>query len=196
MTVAADALTIEGGARIASTTFGPKPGGDIAVTVAHDVTLSGSGPNGASEITASAQPGSSGQAGQVVLMAGGAIALSGGAKATSSTAGRATAAPCRSRRGGPLTLTGFGSGIIASATSTASGNAGSVTVAAPQITITAGAEIASTTAGTGAGGSVDVTTPGALVLNGAGDREHPDRRLGDRAAIGRGRLGERECRHA
>jgi large exoprotein involved in heme utilization and adhesion len=43
-----------------------------------------------------------------------------------------------------------------------------VKVAAPQITITRGAGIASTTAGTGAGGSVDVTT-GALVLNGGGD---------------------------
>ena len=87
MTVAADALTVEGGAQIASTTAGPGKGGDIAVTVANGVTLSGSGPNGASGITASAQPGSSGQAGEVVLMAGGAIALSGGAKVTSSTAG-------------------------------------------------------------------------------------------------------------
>jgi hypothetical protein len=54
---------------------------------------------------------------------------------------------------GPLTLTDPGSGITASATSTASGNAGSVTVNAPQITLTTGAEISSTTAGTGAGGS-------------------------------------------
>ena len=52
----------------------------------------------------------------------------------------------------PLSLSGAGSGIIASANSTASGNAGPVTVTAPQITIATGAEIASTTAGTGAGG--------------------------------------------
>ena len=45
-----------------------------------------------------------------------------------------------------------GTGIIASATGTAGGNAGSVSVGAPQITLTTGAEIASTTAGTGAGG--------------------------------------------
>jgi large exoprotein involved in heme utilization and adhesion len=38
-------------------------------------------------------------------------------------------------------------------------------VNAPQITVTSGAEVASTTAGTGAGGSVSVTTPGALVLD-------------------------------
>jgi large exoprotein involved in heme utilization and adhesion len=41
-------------------------------------------------------------------------------------------------------------------------------VSAPQITVTSGAEIASTTAGTGAGGPVSVTTPGALVLDGMG----------------------------
>jgi large exoprotein involved in heme utilization and adhesion len=63
-------------------------------------------------------------------------------------------------------LTDPGSGIVASATSTASGNAGSVTANALQITLMTGAEIASTTAGTGAGGSVDVTTPGALALGG------------------------------
>jgi large exoprotein involved in heme utilization and adhesion len=65
-------------------------------------------------------------------------------------------------------LTDPGSGIIASATSTANGNAGSVAVTAPRITLMTGAEIASTTAGTGAGGSVSVTTPGSLVLDGAG----------------------------
>jgi hypothetical protein len=41
-------------------------------------------------------------------------------------------------------------------------------VAAPQITILRGGQIASTTAGTGAGGSVTVTTPGAPVVDGAG----------------------------
>jgi large exoprotein involved in heme utilization and adhesion len=169
VTVAADALTVEGGARIASTTFGPGRAGDIAVTVANGVTLSGSGPNGASAITASAQPGSSGRAGQVILIAGGAVALSDGAKATSSTAGAGDGGTVQVTAGGPLTLTGFGSGIIASASSTASGNAGSVTVTAPQITLLSGAEISSTTAGTGAGGSVNVSTPGALLLSGGGD---------------------------
>ena len=43
-----------------------------------------------------------------------------------------------------------------------------MTVTAPQIAITTGAEISSTAAGTGAGGAVTVMTPGALVLDGAG----------------------------
>ena len=169
VTIAADALAIEGGARIASTTFGPGKAGDIAVTVANGVTLSGTGPTGASGITAAAQIGSRGQAGEVNLIAGGAIALSGGAKVTSSTAGSGNGGTVEVTAKGPLSLSDPGSGIIASATSTASGNAGSVMVGAPQIALISGAEIASATAGTGAGGSVSVTTPGALVLNGNGD---------------------------
>src|SRR5207237_618902 len=87
VTVSAGTLTVEGGAQIASTTAGPGKGGEIDVTVANGVTLSGTGPNGASGISAAALPGSSGSAGPVVLKAGGAIWLSGGAQVTSSTEG-------------------------------------------------------------------------------------------------------------
>ena len=138
------------------------------MTVANGVTLAGSGPNGASGISAAALPGSSGAAGEVVLTAGGAIALSGGAEATSSTAGMGKGGSVQVTAGGPLTLTGSGTAIIASASATASGDAGSVMANAPQITVKSGAEISSTTAGTGAGGLVMVMTPGALVLDGAG----------------------------
>jgi large exoprotein involved in heme utilization and adhesion len=169
--VSANALTIEGGAQIASSTASSLEtgkGGDVTVTVANGVTLSGVGPTGASGITAEARQGSSGRAGEVVLTAGGAIALSGGAKATSSTAGAGNGGTVRVTAGGPVSLTGSGTGIIASTASTASGNAGSVMANAPQITVTSGAEIASTTAGTGMGGPVNVMTPGMLALDGVG----------------------------
>jgi hypothetical protein len=141
----------------------------VGVKITDDVTLSGVAADGtASGITAAALPGSSGQAGQVVLTAGGMIALSGGAEVSSSTAGLGNGGSVQVMAQGPLSLTDPGSGIVALAMPTASGNAGSVTVTAPQITLTTGAEIASTTAGSGAGGSVTVTTPGVLVLNGTG----------------------------
>jgi filamentous hemagglutinin family protein len=168
VTVNAGSLTVQGGAQIASSTAGPGKGGNVGVEVVNDISLSGAGLAEASGITTSAEPGSSGDAGQVVLMAGGAIALSGGAQVTSSTAGTGDGGTVRVVAQGPLSLSDSGSGIIASATSTASGNAGSVMVGAPQITLMTGAEIASTTAGTGNGGSVHVTTPGALVLDGLG----------------------------
>jgi large exoprotein involved in heme utilization and adhesion len=70
---------------------------------------------------------------------------------------------------GALAIEGAGSGIAATTQVGTTGNAGSVTVSAGRITIAAGGEVASTTAGTGAGGSVVVTTLGALVLDGAGN---------------------------
>ena len=63
---------------------------------------------------------------------------------------------------------GSGSQIATLTEPGTTGNAGSVAVTAPRITIASGAEIASTTAGTGAGGSVLATTPGMLVRDGAG----------------------------
>jgi large exoprotein involved in heme utilization and adhesion len=168
VTVNANALTVAGGAQIASTTAGPSKGGDVDVSIANAVNLTGTGPNGASGITASALQGSAGQAGDVVLMAGGAIALSGGAKTSSSTAGMGDGGTVQVTAQGPLSLSDSGSGITASAASTSLGSAGSVTVGAPQITLTTGSEISSTTAGSGAGGPVQVTTSGALVLDGQG----------------------------
>ena len=142
--IAANSLSVAGGAQIASSTTGPGTGGDVDVTVANGVSLSGTGPNGTRGITASAEPGSSGQAGEVVLTAGGAITLMGGAEATSGTAGAGNGGSVRVTAQGPLGLSDPGSGIIASAASTASGNSGSVTVNAPQITLSTGAEISST----------------------------------------------------
>jgi large exoprotein involved in heme utilization and adhesion len=97
----------------------------------------------------------------------GSLTVEGGAQIASTTASQGTGGTVTVSSQGPLSLSG-GGGILALASMTASGNAGSVTVSAPQITVTSGAEIASTTAGTGAGGPVSVTTPGALVLDGMG----------------------------
>jgi filamentous hemagglutinin family protein len=166
--VQAGTLTVEGGAQIASTTIGPGAGGDISVTIANGVNLMGTGPNGGSGITASAQPGSSGRAGEVLLAAGGAIALSGGAQIASSSAGAGGGGSVQVAAQGPLTLSDPGTGIIAPAASTVSANAGSVTVNAPQITLSSGAEISSIMQGSGGVGSVSVMTPGALVLDGEG----------------------------
>jgi len=116
----------------------------------------------------SVQAEGSGRAGVVTVASAGALTVVNGGVITAQTFGSNAGGAAHVTAQGPLTLSGLGSGIVASATPTASGNAGSVTVTAPQITITAGAEIASTTAGTGAGGSVTVMTPGALVLDGEG----------------------------
>ena len=153
--------------RIASSTAGSGKGGNVGVMVANGVTLWGAGPGGPSRITASAGQGSSGQAGDVVLTAGGAIALLGGGQISSETGGSGNGGTVQVSAQGPLTVSDPMSDIVASTTS--SGHAGSVAVTAPQITLASGGAIASTTAGTGAGGSVNVATPGALILNGFSD---------------------------
>jgi filamentous hemagglutinin family protein len=106
--------------------------------------------------------------GQLTIQVDGDIVLSNGATASATSFGGGSGASVIVSSQGSLTLSDPGTGIIASAAPTASGNAGSVSVAAPQITIRRGAEIISTTAGTGAAGSVTVITPGTLVLDGAG----------------------------
>jgi filamentous hemagglutinin family protein len=163
VTVDAGSLTIQGGAQIASTTAGLGTGGPVQVTAQGPLTVSDPG----SGIIASATSTATGDAGSVMVMAP-QIAIGGGAQIASSTAGSGKGGSVKVTAQGPLTLTGPGSAIDALATPTASSDAGSVTVDAPQITVTSGAQIASTTAGTGAGGSVGVgmTTPGALLLGG------------------------------
>jgi filamentous hemagglutinin family protein len=165
VTVQAGSLTVQNGAQIASTAAGLGNGGNVGVTIAGDASLSGAANGTASGVSAAATQGAVGGAGQVTLVAGGALSVSGGAEINSSTAGRGNGGTVTVSSQGPLSLSG-GGGIAALATQTASGNGGSVTVNAPQITVTSGSEIASTTAGTGAGGAVGVTTPGALVLDG------------------------------
>jgi large exoprotein involved in heme utilization and adhesion len=166
-------ITISGGAQISSGTEGAGNGGTVQVTALGDVLINGSGLAPPGGIFAgppggiSSEAFSTGRAGAVTLT-GQNITVRSGGLISSATAGAGDGGTVQVTALGSLSLTDPGSGIIASAASTASGNAGSVTVSAPQITLTSGGAIASTTAGTGAGGSVNVTTPGALVLNGEG----------------------------
>jgi hypothetical protein len=99
VTVAANSLTIEGGAQIASSTAGPGKGGDVNVRIANDVALSGAASDGTpSGITASAGPGSSGPAGEVVLTAGARSRCRVAPKRRRAPLGRAMAARSRSPR--------------------------------------------------------------------------------------------------
>ena len=90
-------------------------------------------------------------------------------------------------------MTDLGSGIVSFAHYVASGNSGTVTVTGGTAdqAIASGAQIASTTAGTGAGGSVTVTTPGMLVLDGAGVAGTQIAASATGSAIRAGRLGDR-----
>jgi filamentous hemagglutinin family protein len=161
ITVKAGTLSVANGGMISASTFGPSHGGNVTVTVSGALTLSDPGTG----IVALATPTASGDAGSV-MVEGRQIAITRGAEIASTTAGSGNGGSVQVTAHGVLSLSDPGSGIIASAAAGASGNAGSITVNASQVTLTTGAEIASTTAGTGAGGSVNVLTPGPLVLDG------------------------------
>jgi large exoprotein involved in heme utilization and adhesion len=164
--VTAGQITLISGGEIASTTAGMGVGGSVFVTTPGALLLDDAGVAN-TQIAASATGLESGPGGSVSVTAG-SLTVKGGAQIASTTSGPGKGGTVQVIAQGPLSLSDPGSGIIALANSSASGDAGSVKVGAPQIAVSTGAEIASTTAGTGAGGSVDVTTPGALVLNGAG----------------------------
>src|SRR5262249_13103396 len=138
----------------------------VDVTTTGALVLDGAGIAN-TRIAASAEGLQSGAGGPVTVTAD-TLTMKGGAQIASTTAGPGKGGTVQVTARGPLSLSDPWSGIIALATPTASGNAGSVMVSAPQITLSSGAEIASTTAGTGDGGSVSVTTPGSLVLDGQG----------------------------
>jgi large exoprotein involved in heme utilization and adhesion len=162
LTVNAGALSINNNGQLGTPTFGAGNGGTTTVNVSQTLTLSGP----LTGINASAGAGSSGRAGQIAVTAGGAVAFSDGAGIISGTAGAGDGGSIQVTAQGPLTMTGPATGIGALATSTASGNAGPISVSAPQITLSDNAGISSLTEGTGTGGNVTVKTPGALTLNG------------------------------
>jgi filamentous hemagglutinin family protein len=162
--VTAGRLSMSDGGQIQSVTFTAGNGGQVSVATLGDVFINGSGGPVPTGILSSTKPESTGQAGRVVLAAGGAIALAGGAQVTSGTAGAGDGGTVLVTAQGWLRLSDPDTGITASAASTASGNAGSVIVSADSLTVQGGAQIASSTAGPGKGGDVNITVASDIVL--------------------------------
>jgi filamentous hemagglutinin family protein len=176
ITVAAGALSIRNGL-ITSSTLGAGNAGSVSVKVDGQLTIDAAGGNPnllTTGIVSNSNAGSTGNAGDVSVAAGG-LSISNGGTISSSLLPFMNLPPSTGNSGrvavnvgGLLSMTGSGSRIGTETSSGSTGNAGSVLVSAEQATVASGAEIVSTTAGTGAGGSVTVRTRGALVLDGQG----------------------------
>jgi hypothetical protein len=107
VTVRASSLSVQGGAMIPITAGGLGKGGDVEVKIAGDVSLSGTPADGtASGISAEAAQGSVGGAGQMTLVAGGALSASGGAEISSATAGQSNGGTVAVSSQEPLSLSG------------------------------------------------------------------------------------------
>jgi filamentous hemagglutinin family protein len=162
-------ITLNAGAQIISTTAGFGAGGVVTVTTPGTLSLADAG----TQIAASTIGPQSGAGGQVHVQAG-SLLVQGGALIASTAAGIGNGGAVTVAVAGDADLSGARTAITAAALAGATGNAGSVSLSAPQITLDAGAQIisttagVSTTAGSGAGGTVTVTTPGTLSLADAG----------------------------
>jgi large exoprotein involved in heme utilization and adhesion len=171
--VEAGTLTLSGGAQISSSTFGAGQGGTVTVMARDTLTLAGESSQGnPSGLFASAERGSSGNAGALRVEAG-TLTLSGGAQIGSSTRGPGQGGTIRITAADTLTLSGTSpdglvSGIFATALGmgVGAGDAGAVIVEARTARIAEGAQISSSTFGPGQGGTVTVTTADTLTIAG------------------------------
>jgi large exoprotein involved in heme utilization and adhesion len=127
----------------------------------------------AARLTASTR--AAGDAGVVVVRAT-QVSLSGGAQIQSATVGRGQGGNMTVRATDTLSLEGtapngaLGSGIFANAQGQreTAGDGGTVLVEAPQITLSGGAQIASSTFGGGHGGTVTVMATDTIAISGQG----------------------------
>ena len=193
VTVSAGTVTVQGAARIASSTAGPGRGGSVTVNAgtaslsqAGSITTATSGSgnagsvalnvgrgliiDGASAISSEAVPTSVGSAGTVRVNAGD-ISISNGGVISSSTRGAGTGGSVQVDTPGALLLDGRGvpgAAITAATDGTRSGDAGMVMVSAGRVTILDAAQITSSTTGQGRGGDISVAAGSVARLNGAG----------------------------
>jgi filamentous hemagglutinin family protein len=166
--VDAQTVTLTNGAQIQSGTLGAGRGGNVTVMAQGAVSLDGFGTVGPapgqtsvvpSLITASSQPGSTGDAGSVQVDAQ-TVTLTKGAQIQSGTAGSGRGGNVTVIAQGAVSLDGFGGGLLslitASSLPQATGDAGNVRVEAQTVTATNGAQISSSTFRAGQGGNVTV----------------------------------------
>ena len=170
VTVDAPQVTLSGGAQIGSTTSGKGQGGKVTVRASEMVTLEGTAPDGRSSAIVAVTQGQhegAGDGGTVVVDASQVI-LTGRGQIASRTSGKG--------QGGTVIVTATeavileaASAIVANAQGLgkAAGDAGTIVVKAPRVTLTGGAQLVSTTSGKGQGGTVIVTATEAVILEAA-----------------------------
>jgi filamentous hemagglutinin family protein len=184
--IAAPRVAFIGGAQILGFTDGRGQGGTVRVTATDTLTLAGPG-SGIFVPTQGTGVGA-GNAGRIEMQAPG-VALTEGAQIHSDTSGRGQGGMVQVTATDTLTLSGTSSGVFANTIGrgAGSGNAGSVVVQAPQVTLTGGAQIRSDTSGRGQGGMVQVTATDTLILAGtSSDGRDPSGIFADARGIGAG----------
>jgi filamentous hemagglutinin family protein len=177
VTVSAANGTIQDGGEISSSSNGTGAAGGVEITIPGTLTIrAADGPAGlrAGIFSNSNLATSEGGAAGAVIVHGGNLLIGAGGSIATQTFGGGTGGNVMLTVGGTATIDGAGSGrptgVLADAENSASGPAGQIDFRSGMLILERGGQVASTTAGTGTGGAVNVTVPGAVVLDGRGGR--------------------------
>jgi filamentous hemagglutinin family protein len=160
----AGSLTVANGARFAASTAGEGDAGSVKLTVSGAATFDGTDRSGrASGVFGQVNPGGRGRGGNVELTTG-SLAVTNGARLSTSTRDEGDAGSMKLTVRGAATFDGttpdgqFPSGAFATVVLGARGQGGDVELTVGSLNITNGAQLSASSNGQGAAGNLDVTT--------------------------------------
>lgn len=169
ITITAGRVAIDSGAAITTATQSVGPGGDISVFAVDTVRLAGSSAKPAT-IASETRAGAPGKAGDVSVVARG-VAVAAGGVIASRTLGPGDGGAVSVSALDQVSLDGGDSnrdtGLSSIAAVQSSGAAGALTVAAPSVTIAAGAQINGNTLGAGDGATIRIAASDSVRITGS-----------------------------
>jgi filamentous hemagglutinin family protein len=166
-------LRVSGGSQVGASTFGQGDGGNLTVNASKGVQLIGTSANGrvASGLFASAEPGSSGKAGDLTINTD-TLLVRDGAQVSAGTSGEGDGGNLTVNASQDVQLIGtsadgqIGSGLFAQANRGASGNAGELTINTDTLLVRDGSQVGAGTSGEGDGGNLTVNASTEVQLIG------------------------------
>ncbi|WAN69385.1 S-layer family protein [Moorena producens JHB] len=166
-------LMVSDGAVVSANTFGEGDSGNLTVDASETVQLIGTSADGrfASGLFAQANPGSTGNAGNLRITTG-QLMVSDGAFVSANTVGEGDGGNLTVDADSSVQLIGrsadgrFGSGLFAQANQTATGKGGDVRITTGQLMVSDGAEVSADTFGLGHGGTLSVNASETVQLIG------------------------------
>jgi filamentous hemagglutinin family protein len=166
-------LRVSGGAQVGAATFGEGDGGNLTINASQQVQLIGTTADGQyiSGLFASAQPGSSGNAGDLTIKTG-TLLVRDGAQVSAVTFGEGDGGILTVNASQQIQLIGrsadsrYGSGLLAQAEQGSSGNAGELIINTDTLLVRDGAWVSAGTFGEGDGGNLTVHASNQVQLIG------------------------------
>ncbi|MBD2181409.1 filamentous hemagglutinin N-terminal domain-containing protein [Planktothrix sp. FACHB-1355] len=179
ITVETGNLILDNGALISSSTFGAGHGGSLTIRASESVELKGVDPNGlGSFLGTEALPGSTGNAGDLIIETGSLI-LQDGAAITSATEGKGNGGSLTVRAAESVELMGAdkegtGSALQTTVGRESLGNAGNLAIETRRLSVRDGGQISAGTSGAGSASTLTVKATDSVDIRGtSADGETP-----------------------